>query len=287
MSRHSFDPDVAADVGLNAAVLYQNIVWWCEKNAANNKHIHDGRAWTYNSIKAFEELFSYLTGNQIRRALEKLEEEGYIASGNFNQSAYDRTKWYCLLDKTHLAKNANEFGKEAQPIPDSKPDSKPDRKRDTKVSPKKTDNSFEEWWSLCPRKVGKGAARTAFNKALKKTDKATLFSAMTDYAKLREGEDVAYTVHPATWLNQERWTDDICKEKEGKSHGVSHKPTGAEIAARVAARFANDPRFARVDSGQDTDTSQPLLPARPSNGRDRDGDRRLGEATGRLLGRPN
>ena len=44
MSRHSFDPDIAAKVGLNAAVIYQNILWWCEKNAANDHNLHGGIA---------------------------------------------------------------------------------------------------------------------------------------------------------------------------------------------------------------------------------------------------
>jgi hypothetical protein len=58
-SMHSFDPEIAKKVGVNAAVIYQNIVWWTQKNAANNKHHHDGRHWTYNSIKAFDVLFPY------------------------------------------------------------------------------------------------------------------------------------------------------------------------------------------------------------------------------------
>ena len=34
MSAHSFDPDIAARVGCNAAVIYQNLFYWAEKNAA-------------------------------------------------------------------------------------------------------------------------------------------------------------------------------------------------------------------------------------------------------------
>ena len=32
---HSFDPMVAERVGVNAAVIYQNFLFWCEKNKAN------------------------------------------------------------------------------------------------------------------------------------------------------------------------------------------------------------------------------------------------------------
>lgn len=132
MSRHSFDPEVAAKVGLNAAVIYQNIVWWAEKNAANGKHFHDGLWWTYNSVSAFGELFPYLTGKQIRTALAKLEEDGLLVSGCFNKSAYDRTKWYaptCLSAESDLPKKANEVAQKGEPIPDSKPVHKPVSKR--------------------------------------------------------------------------------------------------------------------------------------------------------------
>ncbi|MDA5558699.1 hypothetical protein [Shimia sp. MMG029] len=83
-------------VGLNAAVIFQNIVFWVEKNQANRNNFREGRYWTYNSISAFGELFPYLSGKQIRTALEKLVASGLILKGNFNDDRYDRTCWYAL-----------------------------------------------------------------------------------------------------------------------------------------------------------------------------------------------
>ena len=127
MSRHSFDPLIAKQVGLNAATIYQNILWWAERNAANNKHGHDGYIWTYNSIAAFGDLFPYLTLKQIRTALTKLEDDGLIVSGCYNKSAYDRTKWYaptCPLGKADLPSGANEIAQKGEPIPDINTDNK-------------------------------------------------------------------------------------------------------------------------------------------------------------------
>lgn len=123
---HSFDPKIAARVGVNAAVLYQNIVWWCAKNAANRHNEHDGRFWTYNSVKAWAELFPYLSPAQIRLALDKLESCGLILSGTFNEIGYDRTKWYCPSEQIHLSENANGSARNSEPIPDNKPVHKPD-----------------------------------------------------------------------------------------------------------------------------------------------------------------
>lgn len=91
---HHFDIEVAKEVGVNAAVIYYNIKYWCEKNRANDVNYHDGYYWTFNTVKAFEKLFPYLSYKQISSSLVLLEEEGYIKSGNYNDSAYDRTKWY-------------------------------------------------------------------------------------------------------------------------------------------------------------------------------------------------
>jgi hypothetical protein len=138
MSRHSFDPGVAAEVGLNAAVIYQNIRWWCEKNAANGKHCHEGRHWTYNSVKAFSDLFPYLTTEQIRRALQRLEDAGYIGVGNFNNTPTDRTKWFCDLRQIHLAETPNGSGENAKSYKDTvlKPDEKPVESAHARVSAK-------------------------------------------------------------------------------------------------------------------------------------------------------
>jgi len=128
MSRHNFEPDIAKRVGVNAAVIYQNIVWWAEKNAANEKHGHDGLWWTYNSISAFEELFPYLTGKQIRTALAKLVDDGLLVVGCYNKSSYDRTKWYAPifpLGNSHLPKKANQSDQKGNTIPDINTDNKP------------------------------------------------------------------------------------------------------------------------------------------------------------------
>ena len=122
---HSFNIEHAAKYGIHEAVLISNITFWIEKNKANSRHFHDGRYWTYNSAKAFAELFPYMTVNQIRRALERLVELGILLKGNYNSSAYDRTTWYAFSDQwicekrnIHLANLQNGKGVYAEPIPD-------------------------------------------------------------------------------------------------------------------------------------------------------------------------
>lgn len=99
MRKHVLDINIAQLVGPNAALILENLAYWCEHNAANNANLHDGHYWTYNSTNAFAELFPYMTVNVIRHALKKLKDEGLIITGNYNKSAYDRTMWYALTEK--------------------------------------------------------------------------------------------------------------------------------------------------------------------------------------------
>lgn len=126
MPTHSFDTGVAQTVGVNAAVIYSNILFWTQKNIVNRRNIRDGKVWTFNSVKAWGELFPYMTASQIRTSLQRLEDAGLIASGNYNENAYDRTKWYGVPCEVHLSNSANGIARDHEPIPDSKPDTKPD-----------------------------------------------------------------------------------------------------------------------------------------------------------------
>lgn len=136
MKKHVFDVDVAYEVGVNAAILLENIAHWVEHNRANEdkKSFHDGRYWTYNSMKAFSELVPYLKPNAVRTALKKLKDADLIIVGNFNKLAYDRTQWYALTEKAEallgihtsickksqmdLEENTNGFVTNDEPIPD-------------------------------------------------------------------------------------------------------------------------------------------------------------------------
>ena len=98
---HSFDIKIAKEYGIEEAIILKNIYFWIQKNTANEKHFYDGKYWTYNSKKAFSELFPYMTENKIRYALDNLKKNGLIETGNYNESSYDRTLWYTLTEKAY------------------------------------------------------------------------------------------------------------------------------------------------------------------------------------------
>lgn len=95
---YGFDVEVALEYGVNEAIILNHLVFWINKNKANNRHFYDGRYWTYNSQQAFSELFPFWSKHQIHRLLKSLEERNIIIKGNYNKASYDRTLWYAISD---------------------------------------------------------------------------------------------------------------------------------------------------------------------------------------------
>lgn len=85
---------------------------------------------------------------------------------------------------------------------------------------------FDDFWKVCPRKVGKGAAKIAFVKAIKTTTAETLIQAMARYGADQAGKDETYIAHPKTWLTQERWLDET--KGFGNGHDLSAAFTSPE-----------------------------------------------------------
>ncbi len=140
--QHSFDIAIAEKFGVNVAIFLNNIAFWVKKNEANKKHFYDGRYWTYNSSEALSALFPYWSSDQMDRLIKKCTSLNLILVDNFNETTYDRTRWYGLTDKSlklfnmtiprnrgmDPAESRNGSREIAEPIPDNKPDNKPNKR---------------------------------------------------------------------------------------------------------------------------------------------------------------
>ena len=124
---HIFDVEIAKEYGVNAAILLQNLGYWIMRNKANETNYFDGRYWTFNSRKAYRELFPYMSERQIDTAFKKLIDNGLVITGNYNKLKYDRTLWYALTQKGECilhfdgmekVKVRNGEGQNVEPIPD-------------------------------------------------------------------------------------------------------------------------------------------------------------------------
>lgn len=147
---HIFDVEIAKEYGVNAAILLQNLGYWIMRNKANETNYYDGRYWTFNSRKAYRELFPYMSERQIDTAFKKLIDDGLVVTGNYNKLKYDRTLWYALTKKGECilhfdgmeeVKMSNEKGQNVKPIPDVNANVNPVVNNSKKVSKAK---SFDE-----------------------------------------------------------------------------------------------------------------------------------------------
>ena len=97
---------------------------------------------------------------------------------------------------------------------------KEEERKESSPPPFYDDGEFHEFWSAYPRKVGKPAARLSWGKATAKASAEVILAALATYPF---NGDIQFIPHPATWLNQERWTDDTSRTAEtfgGKDYGV-------------------------------------------------------------------
>lgn len=213
--------DIAVEHGADVAIFVHNLVYWVEKNAANGKHFHDGRFWTYNSIKALCEMYPLWSASQIRTITQKAEKAGLIVTGNYNAKPMDRTMWYspsdevlrlyglekyttpiCEKSQMDLSEIANPFAKNSKAIPRSIPSiyqdtpcsppegdgpqsaEKPKGKRGRKAKavPEWEPERFEKFWQAYPRDEDRAKAVEQWD-ALPK-DKALMASHGGDEKKL-------------------------------------------------------------------------------------------------------
>lgn len=95
------------------------------------------------------------------------------------------------------------------------------------------DASFDAFWSAYPKKVGKGQAVKAWRSAAKKADTDAIMAglAAANASWKAAGTDQKFIPNPATWLNGERWDDEVPAAAE-EDDPWSHLPTAEELVAR-------------------------------------------------------
>lgn len=217
-----------------------------KKNIANKKHHYDGLYWTYNSAKAFKELFPYWTERQIRSILNKLEEKKIIISGNYNASGYDKTKWYsiidisilqiCNIDVTKWSHGVTETShrdyQNVRPIPDNKTDTKLTySKLDSVFPPKNFKNwNLEDFKSDI--KLHRGAAEISMSE----------LEAFYDYwRELTASGNMRFQLEK-TWetdLRLKTWARRAYSKAGGISHQEKQKQSLDEAAMSLMEKYMN------------------------------------------------
>ena len=100
--------------------------------------------------------------------------------------------------------------------------------------------SFEKFWRSYPRKIGKGAARRAWAAALRIAAADGIVAARERQSGAGVFGEMKFIPAPATWLNQERWEDEVGAEAAAGAAGA------LAVAWRAAAKRGDDIGKAQV-----------------------------------------
>lgn len=163
------------------------------------------------------------TGNTKRaciNALNSLIAQGYVEKENYKDTNnVTRTRYITLLggsEKNSLCeKNSLPLVKKIH-YPSNNINNNINNiytKKENSIKEKKTDDLFSVFWEKYPRKVAKARAQAEWAKIAPSPEIAeTIINAVADNVKYNsqwQRDNGQFIPHPATWLHQKRWTDEL------------------------------------------------------------------------------
>ncbi|WBV23011.1 conserved phage C-terminal domain-containing protein [Pantoea piersonii] len=87
-------PELACRIGLNEAIVLQQICYWLEDTTSGVEH--DGRRWVYNTIDEWTEQFPFWSGKTVKRAISSLKAMGLIYVEQLKKNQHDQTNFYAI-----------------------------------------------------------------------------------------------------------------------------------------------------------------------------------------------
>lgn len=220
-----FSPKLAERIGLNEAIVLQQIHYWITRETGGINH--DGRKWIYNTLTQWRAQLPFMSESTIKRSMNTLKDLGFIDVQQLSTDGRDRTNYYTINQDKVSAEEAILLGSN-RPMHQVNLTSStgsnwspPNRtETTTKTTPKKPRASladdggehFKTFWSAYPKKAGKDAAKKAFAK--RKFDEQAFEKVMAALNEQKASEQWQkdggqFIPHPATWLNQGRFEDEI------------------------------------------------------------------------------
>jgi hypothetical protein len=223
---HTFDISLAAEYGVECAILIHHFQHWIRINRASKRNVKEGRCWTYQSRKDIQAHFPYWNYDKVKYLCEKLEQMGVLITNNFNKISIDKTLWYAFVDEKRfgldeessnnlyerqncpsMGKSAQREGKSAQPIPDTIPNTKTQIREEHPPTPP-------------PRGDPKGGERVGYGSHVKlkkedyenfckeygQKDVDNLIEEMNEWIGSGRGSEYKdYNAGIKTWIRRRKW----------------------------------------------------------------------------------
>jgi hypothetical protein len=136
----------------------------------------------------------------VRSALEELIKAGYLETKRTTDArGYNAGLAYFIKDPNNPKSENPTLD---NPTLDNQTALENNLTKKTIKQEKPTDTGFDKFWNLYPKKIAKGDAQKAWNKAIKKKTAEELLKLTDAYAKSPLPE-MKYIPYPASWLNKE------------------------------------------------------------------------------------
>ena len=131
-------------------------------------------------------------------------------------------------------------------------DTDTDKPKDNRAFGALCAKEFERWWLIYPKKVKKKTAKATW--MIKKPD-ADLLIADVENRQAHDGQwKRGFIPHPTTYLNGERWNDELTEERH-EENNRGHKPTVTDHIERLKRQASE--REERIGSCSD---GTPVVP---------------------------
>ena len=214
------NPRLAERIGLNEAIVLQQLKYWL--NETESGLDHEGRRWVYNTVEQWQKQFPFWSADTVKRSLTSLQKQGLVMVEKLAKAKHDHTNHYAInYQSAALIEEGNLHQSEEGNLPPSDGAGCP--VLHTEITTKTTTQTssgisvdpmegFEQFWKLYPKKKSRKDAVKAWAK-LKPNEELhqTLITALGSHCVSEDWtkDQGRYIPNASTWINGERWTDEL------------------------------------------------------------------------------
>lgn len=213
------NPGLASKIGLNEAIVIQQIKYWTIETDAGVEH--KGLRWVYNTHEQWAEQFPFWSVDTVKRTLASLVKQGLVFVEKLNKAKHDQTNYYAI---NHLADALIDKGNIPPIDQGNLPSSSGAKRTDvtettTEITTETTQQAFGLFWDSSLKNGSKKKAHELFTAYCKRTKTDPMAFAMVltnDTAARKKANQFGFDkLHVTTYLNQERWNDQVKAAEKG------------------------------------------------------------------------
>lgn len=220
--------------GANEAIVWERIRYRTQHVAF--AHEHGGRTWWEVTMSALGDEIG-LSMDQVKRTVRGLLDAGFLLGEQHSlpRQTYSYSPVILQSAESHIERVSG------GDIADSKVRNRPLQSAESHIAPLYEEveegssisggEGFAEFYMAYPRKVGKEAARKAWDRARRRTPAAVIIAGAKRYAADPNLPEKSFVPHPATWLGRGGWEDEAEPERKREADPATYAP-GEEYLAR-------------------------------------------------------